>query len=82
MILISTKNSRGLKILDTTKIEEIDFEEEKKKLIERHIYVYNYEKNFIVNPIHGLVNKETFKKYFLLIRNIILTNLVFYSLNF
>ena len=56
------KNSRGLRILDTTKIQEIDFKEEKQKLIKRHIYVHNYEKNFIVNPIHGLVNKETFKK--------------------
>ena len=24
--------------------------------------MHNYEKIFIVNPIHGLVNKETFKK--------------------
>ena len=41
------KNSRGLRILDTTKIQEIDFEEEKQKLIKRHIYVHNYEKNLL-----------------------------------
>ena len=57
MILISIKNSRGLRILDTTKVQEIDFEEEKQELIKRHIYVHNYEKKFIINPIHGLVNK-------------------------
>ena len=42
--------------------KEIDFKKEKQKLIKRHIYVHNYEKKFIVNPIHGLVKKETFKK--------------------
>ena len=56
------KNSRGLRILDTTQVQEIDFKKEKQKLIKRHIYVNNYEKKFIVNPIHGLVKKETFKK--------------------
>ncbi|MAJ06902.1 MAG: hypothetical protein CL827_08620 [Crocinitomicaceae bacterium] len=56
------KNSRGLRILDTTKFQEIDFKENKQKLIKRHIYMHNYEIFFIVNPIHGLVNIDTFKK--------------------
>lgn len=56
------KNSRGLRILDTTKFQEIDFKENKQKLIKRHIYMHNYENFFIVNPIHGLVNIDTFKK--------------------
>ena len=56
------KNSAGLKFLDTTKLLNLDFEEEKQKLIQRHNYVSNYQKKFIVNSMHGWVTNKTFKK--------------------
>ena len=56
------KNSFSLKFLDTTNLFDIDFEEEKNILIKRLNLVSNYKKKFIVNPMHGLVSNETFKK--------------------
>ncbi len=56
------KNSRGLSFLNTSNIENIDFEEEKNKLIKRLKFVYNFEPEYVSTPIHGKVRNETFKK--------------------
>ena len=55
---------RGLSFLNTSNIENIDFEEEKNKLIKRLKFVYNFEPEYVLTPIHGKVRNETFKKYF------------------
>ena len=56
------KNSTSLNILNTSKIHNINFEDEKKVLIERLQFVNNYSKKYITNPVHGRVKNETFKK--------------------
>ena len=56
------KNSTGLKFLNTSKMDNINFEEERKELIKRLQFVHNFNKKYITNPMHGRVRNETFKK--------------------
>ncbi len=56
------KNSTSLNILNTSKIHNINFEDEKKALIERLQFVNNYSNKYFINPVHGRVKNETFKK--------------------
>ena len=56
------KNSTSLNILNTSKIHNINFEDEKKALIERLQFVNNYSNKYFTNPVHGRVKNETFKK--------------------
>ena len=56
------KNSKGLSFLNTSNIDNIDFEDEKNKLIKRLKFVNNFKPQYISTPIHGKVRNETFKK--------------------
>ena len=56
------KNSYSPKFLKTSKLEGLDFEYEKKKLIEQLNFVYHYDKKIIINPMHGRLKKDTFKR--------------------
>ena len=56
------KNSKSLKFLNTSNINNIDFEVERSLLIERLKFVNNYKKTHITYPMHGTVKNNTFKK--------------------
>tara|TARA_B100000674_G_scaffold92244_1_gene64840 strand:- start:616 stop:1074 length:459 start_codon:yes stop_codon:yes gene_type:complete len=56
------KNSAGLKFLNTSKMNNLNFEEERKELIKRLQFVHDFNKKYITNPMHGRVRNETFKK--------------------
>ena len=56
------KNSASLKFLNTSKMNNLNFEEERKELIKRLQFVHNFNKKYITNPMHGRVRNETFKK--------------------
>lgn len=56
------KNSYSPGILKTTKIHEINFEEEKRRLIGQLEYVSKFNKKFRYTPLHGWVKNKTFKK--------------------
>ena len=56
------KNLAGIKFLNTSKMNNLNFEEERKELIKRLQFVHDFNKKYITNPMHGRVRNETFKK--------------------
>ena len=56
------KNTPTLKFFDPAKAKDVDLEYEKKELIKRLKMVNEYDQEFIVNPMHGRVTRETFKE--------------------
>ena len=56
------KNTPTLKFFDPTRAKDIDFENEKKELIERLKMVNKYSQKFIINPMHGKVTRDTLRE--------------------
>ena len=56
------KNSYTPKFLRTSELKDLDFHQEKNRLIEQLNFVFQYIKKFMINPMHGKVKKETFKR--------------------
>ncbi|MBF11868.1 MAG: hypothetical protein CMC63_06665 [Flavobacteriaceae bacterium] len=56
------KNTLTLKFFDPRRANGLDFLNEKKELIQRLKSVNDFNKSFIINPLHGKVTKETFKE--------------------
>ncbi len=56
------KNTPTLKFFDPKKVNYLDFENEKKELIQRLKLVNVNKKKYVTNPMHGKVNNETFKE--------------------
>ena len=56
------KNTPTLKFFDPAKAKDVDLEDEKKELIKRLKMVNEYDQEFIVNPMHGKVKRDTFKE--------------------
>ena len=56
------KNTPTLKFFDPAKAKDVDLEVEKKELIKRLKMVNEYDQEFIVNPMHGKVKRDTFKE--------------------
>ena len=56
------KNTPTLKFFDPKRAKDIDFENEKKELIERLKMVNKYSQKFIINPMHGTVTRDTFRE--------------------
>jgi len=56
------KNTPTLKFFDPAKAKDVDLEDEKKELIKRLKMVNEYDKEFIVNTMHGKVTRDTFKE--------------------
>ena len=56
------KNTPTLKFFDPKRAKDIDFENEKKELIERLKMVNKYSQKFIINPMHGKVARDTFRE--------------------
>ncbi len=56
------KNAPTLKFFDPAKAKDEDLEDEKKELIKRLKMVYEYDQEFIVNTMHGKVERDTFKE--------------------
>ena len=51
-----------MKFFDPKRANGLDFLNEKKELIQRLKSVNDFNKSFIINPLHGKVTKETFKE--------------------
>tara|TARA_Y100000992_G_scaffold283825_1_gene233439 strand:- start:94 stop:537 length:444 start_codon:yes stop_codon:yes gene_type:complete len=56
------KNTLTLKFFDPKRANGLDFRNEKRELIQRLKLVNDYNKSFIINPLHGKVTKEKFKE--------------------
>ncbi len=56
------KNSYTPKFLRTSELKDLDFDHEKKRLIQQLNFVFQYDKDFMINPMHGKVKKDTFKR--------------------
>lgn len=56
------KNSYTPKFFRTSELKDLDFDQEKKRLIEQLNFVFQYDKKFMINPMHGKVKKDTFKR--------------------
>ena len=56
------KNAPTLKFFDPAKAKDVELEYEKKELIKRLKMVNEYDQEFIVNPMHGKVKRDTFKE--------------------
>ena len=56
------KNTPTLKFFDPERAKDVDLEDEKKELIKRLKMVNEYDQEFIVNPMHGKVKRDTFKE--------------------
>ena len=56
------KNTPTLKFFDPKSAKDIDFENEKKELIERLKMVNKYSQKFIIHPMHGKVTRDTFRE--------------------
>jgi len=56
------KNTPTLKYFDPARAKDINFENEKKELIERLKMVNKYTQKFIINPMHGKITRETYKE--------------------
>ena len=56
------KNSTTYKFFNSARANDLVFEKEKKELIQRLKTVINFNQKFIINPMHGKISKEVFKK--------------------
>ena len=56
------KNTPTLKFFDPARAKDVDLEDEKKELIKRLKMVNEYDQEFIVNTMHGKVERDTFKE--------------------
>jgi len=48
--------------LKLLRVNDIDFNKEKIELIQRLKLANDYNKKFIINPMHGKISKETFRE--------------------
>ena len=56
------KNTPTLKFFDLARVKDAEFERERRELIQRLKMVNNYNQKFIINPVYGKLNKETYKE--------------------
>ena len=56
------KNTPTLKFFNPKRVNNIDFNKEKRELIQRLKLANDYNKKFIINPMHGKISKETFRE--------------------
>ncbi len=56
------KNTPTLKFFNPKRVNNIDFNKEKIELIQRLKLANDYNKKFIINPMHGKISKETFRE--------------------
>ena len=56
------KNTPSLKFFNPKRVNNIDFNKEKIELIQRLKLANDYNKKFIINPMHGKISKETFRE--------------------
>ena len=61
-ILKYMKNSYSPSILRTSNTTNINFNDEKKRLISQIVEVSKFNKSYRYTPLHGLIKNKTFKK--------------------
>ena len=56
------KNTPTLKFFYPARAKDVDFERERREVIQRLKMVNNYNQKFIINSIYGKLTKETYKE--------------------